>query len=74
MRKVALFVEDFAHETFLGAMVQRLGREYHVEVAFRPFCVRGGSGKVVRELRQFRDSSLISTGNEVTASRFGLES
>lgn len=53
MRNVALFVEDFAHETFLRAMVQRLGREHHVEVAFRPYSVRGGSGKVVRELRRF---------------------
>ncbi len=53
MRNVALFVEDLAHETFLRAMVQRLGREHHVEVAFRPYSVRGGSGKVVRELRRF---------------------
>ena len=53
MRNVALFVEDFAHEIFLKAMVQRFGKEHHLEVAFRPYSVRGGFGKVVRELRQF---------------------
>jgi len=53
MRNVALFVEDFAHETFLRAMVQRLGKEHHLEVAFRPYSVRGGFGKVVKELRLF---------------------
>lgn len=53
MRDVALFVEDFAHETFLKAMVQRLSREHQVEVVFRPYSVRGGSGKAVRELRRF---------------------
>ena len=41
MPDVALFVEDFAHEAFLRAMVQRLGEERRVEVAFRPYSVRG---------------------------------
>ena len=53
MHNVALFVEDFAHETFLKAMVQRLGDEHHVDVAFHSFSVRGGAGKVVKELREF---------------------
>jgi hypothetical protein len=53
MPDVALFVEDFAHETFLRAMVQRLGEEHHVEVTFQPYNVRGGAGRVVLELRQF---------------------
>jgi hypothetical protein len=53
MPNVALFVEDFAHETFLKAMVQRLGEEHHVDLAFQPYSVRGGAGKVVKELRQF---------------------
>ena len=53
MRNVALFVEDFAHEIFLRAMVQRFGKEHHLEVAFRPYSVRGGFGKVLKELRLF---------------------
>jgi hypothetical protein len=53
MRSLALFVEDFAHETFLKALVQRLAEEYHQEVTFQPYSVRGGSGKVVKELREF---------------------
>ena len=53
MRNVALFVEDFAHETFLKAIVQRMGDDHSIEVAFQPYSVRGGAGKVVSELRQF---------------------
>jgi hypothetical protein len=53
MRKVALFVEDFAHETFLKAIVQRLGEDYRINLAFQPYSVRGGAAKVVSELRQF---------------------
>jgi hypothetical protein len=49
MRDVALFVEDFAHETFLKAIVQRLGDDRDVEIAFQPYSVRGGAGKVVRK-------------------------
>jgi hypothetical protein len=53
MRNVALFVEDFAHETFLKALVGRLGDEYQVEVALHPYSVRGGHGRVVKELGEF---------------------
>ena len=53
MRNVALFVEDFAHETFLKAIVQRLADDHRVEIAFHPYSVRGGAARVVSELRQF---------------------
>ena len=54
MRNVALFVEDFAHETFLKALVGRLGEEYQVAVATHPYSVRGGCGRVVKELGEFQ--------------------
>jgi hypothetical protein len=41
MRNVALFVEDFAHETFLKAIVQRLGKDNRLKVAFQPYNMRG---------------------------------
>jgi hypothetical protein len=44
MPNVALFVEDFAHETFLKAMVQRLGEEHHVDVALQLFNLSPCSG------------------------------
>ncbi len=53
MRDVALFVEDAAHETVLQALVRRLAEEHDVEVAFRSYSVRGGAGKVVKELVRF---------------------
>jgi hypothetical protein len=53
MRDVALFVEDFAHENFLKAIVQRLGDDHRIKIAFQPYSVRGGAAKVVSELRQF---------------------
>jgi len=53
MHNVALFVEDFAHETFLKAIVQRLTEGHHVEIAIQPYSVRGGAGKVASELRRF---------------------
>ena len=53
MPNVALFVEDFAHEKFLKAIVQRLCEHHHVQIAFENYSVRGGAGRVVGELRQF---------------------
>ncbi len=53
MPNVALFVEDFAHETFLKAIVQRLSEDHCVDLAFQPYSVRGWAGTVVSELRQF---------------------
>jgi hypothetical protein len=53
MPNVALFVEDFAHETFLKAIVQRLHEDHRVQIAFQSYSVRGGAGRVVSELRQF---------------------
>jgi len=53
MRRVALFVEDFAHEEFMTAWVQRFSRETGVPVELHPYSVRGGYGRAIQELGQF---------------------
>ncbi len=53
MRRVALFVEDFAHEEFMTAWVQRFSRETGVLVELHPYSVRGGHGRAIQELGQF---------------------
>ena len=32
MREIALFVEDYAHQQVIGALVQRLAREHGIAV------------------------------------------
>lgn len=53
MREIALFVEDFAHEEFLAALLQRLAAEYGVTVHLDWRNARRGHGAVVTELKQF---------------------
>lgn len=63
MREIAIFVEDFAHEQFLSALVQRLARDYGVEVKLDPRNTRRGHGAVVREFKQFlRDLQMVGGG------------
>ena len=61
MRDVALFVEDFAHETFLSALVQRLSEEHHVPVALRPAAYAGAQA---RSSRSYGNSSGNSNEGE----------
>lgn len=59
MRDIAFFVEDFAHQAFLAALVQRLAAEYGVGIRLDWRNARRGHGAVVKELRQFlRDLQL----------------
>lgn len=59
MRKIAFFVEDYAHQEFLKAMVQRLAGQYNVAVRIDWRNARRGHGAVVSELKQFlRDLQL----------------
>jgi len=53
MREIALFVEDHAHQSFLGALISRLAKECGIEVQLRWLNVRRGHGAVIRELKQF---------------------
>lgn len=53
MRRIALFVEDFAHQQFLGALLQRLAEDYRVAIRLDWRNARRGHGAVVREFRQY---------------------
>ena len=53
MREIGLFVEDGGHEEFCDALISRLARQYGIEVHIQPKNVRGGHGKVLRELKQY---------------------
>ena len=54
MRNINLFVEDQAHEDFLIALTQRLAGEYSVKINIKAYSVRGGHGRVIRELKQYQ--------------------
>jgi len=63
MRDIALFVEDFAHQKFLGALFQRMEAEHGLSVKLDWRNVRRGHGAVIRELKQYlRDLQLDRDG------------
>jgi len=53
MRRIVLFVEDYGHEEFIRALIERLAREHGVSLKIVPRNVRGGYGKVITELRSY---------------------
>jgi hypothetical protein len=53
MHEIALFVEDFAHQEFLEALLHRLSDEYKVAIRLDWRSVRRGHGAVLNELKQF---------------------
>ena len=53
IRRIALFVEDDAHEKVIGSLVQRIATVYAVEVQLDWRNAVGGHGKVIVELRDY---------------------
>lgn len=53
MRRIALFVEDYAHQQFLGALLQRLAEEHGVAISLDWRNARRGHGAVVKEFKQY---------------------
>jgi hypothetical protein len=53
MHRVTLFVEDFGHEVFLTALLDRLAEVHRIEIEIKPRSIRGGRGKALKELKQF---------------------
>ena len=53
MRDVALFVEDYAHRQFVGALVERLARERGIETRLDWRNALGGHGKVAQEFARY---------------------
>jgi hypothetical protein len=59
MRKVIFFVEDYGHETFIKALIERFSQEKRVGTVITSRSVRGGHGKTVSELKAYlRDLEL----------------
>lgn len=53
MRRILIFVEDYAHEEFVTALLHRLAHENGIQIAIVERSVRGGHGQVLGELRTF---------------------
>ena len=53
MREIALFVEDYAHRQFVGALVERLAREHGIDLRLDWRNALGGHGKVAREFARY---------------------
>ncbi|HOK07680.1 MAG TPA: DUF4276 family protein [Syntrophales bacterium] len=53
MHKVILFAEDYGHETFIRALLERLAHEHNTEIAILNRSVRRGHGKVISEFQAF---------------------
>ncbi len=51
---VAVFCEDSGHESFVRALLERLGREENVDVDVRVLCARGGRGKAIGEFTHWQ--------------------
>ena len=54
MRKINLFVEDEAHEVFLIALIHRFANDHNITISLKASSVRGGHGKVIAELEQYK--------------------
>ena len=50
MREIALFVEDYAHQQIIGALVRRISVEYNTAIRLDWRVAVGGYGKVITEL------------------------
>ena len=53
MREIALFVEDYAHQQVIGALVHRIAEEYNIPIHPDWRNAVGGHGKVIAELDNY---------------------
>jgi hypothetical protein len=53
MRKIALLVEDYAHQQVIGALVERFAQQYGICVRLDWRNARQGYGRVVQELKEY---------------------
>lgn len=53
---VDVFAEDYAHEEFVGRMVQRLGEESGKALRIRSISARGGHPRVLSELKSYLEN------------------
>ncbi len=61
MVEIALFGEDYAHRTVVGALTERIASELGIEVELKWKTAVGGHGRMVRELRLYlRELELLA--------------
>ena len=53
MREIALFVEDYAHRQFVGALVERIAQERGIGIRLDWRNATGGHGKVAQEFARY---------------------
>ena len=53
MREIALFVEDYAHQQIIGALVRRISVECNTAIRLDWRVAVGGHGKVITELNNY---------------------
>lgn len=53
MRKIVLFVEDYGHEEFIKALINRIAYENSIEIKSLSRSVRGGHGKTITEFKAY---------------------
>lgn len=63
MHDVALFVEDYAHQQVVGALLQRLADERGLALALDWRNAVGGRGRVVQELRRYLNDLTTQGGH-----------
>jgi hypothetical protein len=51
--RCALFLEDAGHDTFVGALVQRIAAEVGAEVSVDTRNASGGAGRAIKSLRRY---------------------
>ena len=62
MIEIALFGEDYAHQTVVGTLVERIARELGLDVEMHWISAVGGHGRVLRELRLYLRELEVSAG------------
>jgi hypothetical protein len=53
MRRIILFAEDYGHEAFITALIERLAEAHETDLAVINRSVKGGHGKVISEFQGF---------------------
>jgi hypothetical protein len=62
---IDIFAEDHAHEAFIRAMVNRIGREQNINLSLRLRNGRGGHGRAISELKLFQKAVLAQSHESV---------
>lgn len=64
---VDLFCEDRAHEAFIRAMIQRIGRDEGARVLVRVRSAQGGHPRAIKEFRRYQQAAVHMEGSAADA-------